>query len=364
MEEPVIEQSSSAAATASSGNTARPRLQKYALRSGNKSKEDKSDNTPNFSNPCESKSFLFRGRSLGASSVSKSVSVLDFSGKEKSGSAKPPRRLSIPAKAPATSRPKLGGNITPISETRTLRSALGQGRSKTPISDISKTTKLNLLTSASYWLNQIKLSETASKHSISLAFFKLALEAGCEPLGPMQEELKSYVRRHQLDDGIGETVKSLFERYGISESMEQLQLSETISHVPEEGTRSSDDDVHSSSSTTESRKLKPRSLNSTKLTPSTESTKNQKSNLRSSLRGNFSTSTNNTTPRTSLDKRNNRLVKKSEKPSKQESNKEKGMVKKQEKKSDVKEAAASAPKSNKENMQTLSTEEISVAEVV
>ncbi|XP_017421010.1 uncharacterized protein LOC108330919 isoform X2 [Vigna angularis] len=360
MEEPVIEQSSSAAATASSGNTARPRLQKYALRSGNKSKEDKSDNTPNFSNPCESK----RGRSLGASSVSKSVSVLDFSGKEKSGSAKPPRRLSIPAKAPATSRPKLGGNITPISETRTLRSALGQGRSKTPVSDISKTTKLNLLTSASYWLNQIKLSETASKHSISLAFFKLALEAGCEPLGPMQEELKSYVRRHQLDDGIGETVKSLFERYGISESMEQLQLSETISNVPEEGTRSSDDDVHSSSSTTESRKLKPRSLNSTKLTPSTESTKNQKSNLGSSLRGNFSTSTNNTTPRTSLDKRNNRLVKKSEKPSKQESNKEKGMVKKQEKKSDVKEAAASAPKSNKENMQTLSTEEISVAEVV
>lgn len=119
---------------------------------------------------------------MGASSVSKSVSVLDFSGKEKSGSAKPPRRLSIPAKAPATSRPKLGGNITPISETRTGRSALGQGRSKTPISDISKTTKLNLLTSASYWLNQIKLSETASKHSISLAFFKLALEAGCEVL--------------------------------------------------------------------------------------------------------------------------------------------------------------------------------------
>lgn len=87
MEEPVIEQSSSAAATASSGthyltltpffllfhptitilkwvcsvfvygsgNTARPRLQKYALRSGNKSKEDKSDNTPNCSNPYQSK---------------------------------------------------------------------------------------------------------------------------------------------------------------------------------------------------------------------------------------------------------------------------------------------------------------------
>lgn len=126
--------------------------------------------------------FLLRGRSLGASSVSKSVSVIDFCGKDKSGSAKPPRRLSVPAKSPATSRPKLGGNITPISETRTGKSALGQGRSKTPISDISKTAKLNLLTSASYWLNQIKLSETAAKHSISLGFFKLALEAGCEVL--------------------------------------------------------------------------------------------------------------------------------------------------------------------------------------
>ncbi|KAK7354198.1 hypothetical protein VNO80_19657 [Phaseolus coccineus] len=360
MEEPVMEQAS-AAASASSGNTARTRLQKYALRSANKSKEEKSVNSPNCPNPHETK----RGRILGASSVSKSVSVIDFSGKDKSGSAKPPRRLSIPAKAPATSRPKLGGNITPISETRTGRSALGQGRSKTPISEISKTTKFNLLTSASYWLNQIKLSESASKHSISLGFFKLALEAGCESLGPMQEGLKSYVRRHQLD-GLGETVKALFESYNISESIEQLQLSETISHVPEEGTRSSDDDAHSSSSTIESRKLKPRRLNSTQLTPS-ESTKKetcQKSNPGSRLRGNFSTSTNTTTPRPSLDKRNNTLVKISEKPSKQEPSKGKGMVKKQEKKSDVKEVAAREPKSNKENMGTLSTEEISLTEVV
>nr|KYP46083.1 hypothetical protein KK1_032318 [Cajanus cajan] len=142
------------------------------------------------------------------------------------------------------------GNITPISEIRTVRSSFGQGRSKTPIPDNSKTStkiKSNLLTSASYWLNQIKLSESAARHSISLGFFKLALEAGCEPLGPMQEGLKSYVRRHQLD-GLGETVKALFEIYNISENMEQLQVSETISHVPEEGTRSSDDDVHSSSS--------------------------------------------------------------------------------------------------------------------
>lgn len=355
-----MEQQPSAAA---SGNTARPRLQKYALRSANKLKEEKSE-TPNCSIPT---SETMRGRSVGASSVSKSVSVLDFSGKDKSGSAKPPRRLSIPAKTPATSRPKLGGNSTPITETRTGRSAFGQGRSKTPISDISKTssrTKLNLLTSASYWLNQIKLSESAAKHSISLGFFKLALEAGCEPLGPMQEGLKSYVGRHQLD-GLEETVKALFESYNISETMEQWQVSETISHVPEEGTRSSDDDVRSSSSTMGTRKLKPKCLNtdSTQLTPSTESAKketSQKSNPGSRLRGNLSTNT--TTPRPALDNRNNRLVKKSEKPSKQEPNKEKGMIKRQGKKSDVKEV--STPKGGKENMEARTTEENSVTEVV
>jgi len=160
-----------------------------------------------------------------------------------------------------------------------------------------------------------------------------------QALGPMQEGLKSYMRRHQLDDGLGETVKALLESYNISESIEQLQLSGTISHVPEDGTRSSDDDVHSSSSTIESRKLKPRSLNSTQLTPS-ESTKKetcQKSNPGSRLRGKFSTSTNTTTPRPSLDKTNNTLVKKSEKPSKQEPSKGKGVIKKQGKKSDVKE---------------------------
>ncbi|XP_027339197.1 uncharacterized protein LOC113852970 [Abrus precatorius] len=361
MEEPVKEHPSAASASAS-GNTARPRLQKYALRSATKSKEEKSD-TPDCSNPSETK----RGR--GASSVSKSVSVLDFSGKDKSGSAKPPRRLSIPAKAPATSGPKLGGNITPISETRTGKSAIGQGRSKTPISDISKTSariKLNLLTSASYWLNQIKLSESAAKHSISFGFFKLALEAGCEPLGSMQEGLKSYVSRHQLDDELGETVKELFERYGISGNTEQLQVSETISQAAEEGTLSSDDDVRSSS-TMGTRKLKPKCLNidssSTELTPATESTKketSQKSNPGSRLRGNFSTKT--TTPRPSLDSGNRRSVRKSEKPSRQEPIK--GMGKREGRKSDVKEVTAATAKGNKENMDAHTTEDISVTGVM
>lgn len=119
---------------------------------------------------------IFRGRL--ASSVTKSVSGLDLCGKEKS--AKPPRRLSVPSKSNASPASKSFGNITPISEARSRRAAVNQG---TPLSDVSKSSnrkKFNVLASASYWLTHIKHSETAGKHSISLGFFKLALEAGCE----------------------------------------------------------------------------------------------------------------------------------------------------------------------------------------
>lgn len=120
-------------------------------------------------------------RGISTSSVSKSVGVLDLSSKDKS--VKPPRRLSIPTKSTVSPVPKLGGNITPIAEVRTKRSVTSQGKSDTPVSDVSRSTsrkKFSVLSSASYWLSQIKLSESAAKHSISLGFFKLAFEAGCE----------------------------------------------------------------------------------------------------------------------------------------------------------------------------------------
>lgn len=113
--------------------------------------------------------------------MAKSVGVLDLSGKEKS--AKPPRRLSVPSNSNASPAPKSYGNITPISEARSKRSA-SQGKSDTPVSTLSKSSSIRkkfcTISSASYWLSQIKLSESAAKHSISLGFFKLALEAGCE----------------------------------------------------------------------------------------------------------------------------------------------------------------------------------------
>lgn len=109
------------------------------------------------------------------------MSVLDLSGKAKP--VKPARRLSIPTKATVTPAPKSVGSITPISEVKSKRSVVTQAKSDTPVSDVSRSSnrkKFTVISSASYWLNQIKLSESAAKHSISLSFFKLAFEAGCE----------------------------------------------------------------------------------------------------------------------------------------------------------------------------------------
>ncbi|KAJ7945980.1 microtubule-associated protein futsch-like isoform X2 [Quillaja saponaria] len=363
MEEPIKEEAASVVSGAS-GNSGKAKLQRYALRSAVKSKEEKQ--TPvDLSNSSASK------RGTPVSSVSKSMGVLDLSGKDKS--AKPPRRLSIPAKSSVTPAPKMAGNITPISETRTRRSADGQRKSETPVSELTRSTsrkKFNILSSASYWLSQIKLSEAAAKHSISLGFFKLALEAGSEPLQRMRDELKSYAHRHQLGE-LEELLKELFESYNISENTEQIQVSETCSQVPEEGTRSSDDEVQNSSSTMGTGKLKPKCLNvdSAQLSPVTESaTKtSQKINPASRVRGNLSRSSANsrsvseaTTTRKSL-----RI---SDKPIKKEANKEKGKIKKQGKKSDVEGVPADSlcaedtVQGNKENMDALSMEEISLTE--
>lgn len=81
-----------------------------------------------------------------------------------------------------------------------------------------------------------------------------------QPLQKMRDELKSYVRRHYLSEN-GEAIKELFESYNVSDNSDQPQESETCSQMPEEGTRSSDDEVHSVSSAVVSRKLKPKSLN-------------------------------------------------------------------------------------------------------
>ncbi|GAU47780.1 hypothetical protein TSUD_193170 [Trifolium subterraneum] len=395
MEQVIVNEQSSVDVSGNSASV-KPTLQRYPLRSANKLKEQKPDASDSI-NPSQSK----RGRNT--PNVSKSVGVLELSGKGKSSSAKPPRRLSIPVKASATPSPKAVGNTTPISETRSRRSGSGQGsqtRIPTPVSEIFRSSarmKFSLLSSASYWLNQIKLSESAAKHNISLGFFKLALEAGCEPFQKLQDELKSYLRRHQAElTELGEPVKELRESYNIAEIIEQSQVSESISQMPEEGTRSSDDEVHYSSSTMATGKLTPKCLNpdspqlstppapilestktdtdqSTSPAPIVESTKkdisqstppapiiettkkgtSQKKNLGSKLRENLRMNSANSKPAT--DSVNRRSVKRSEKPSKPETNKT--GVKKHGRKAGVKEVPVSPTTSagEKENMDVRST---------
>ncbi|ESW27322.1 hypothetical protein PHAVU_003G191800 [Phaseolus vulgaris] len=355
MEEPAKEQPLSV------GNSAGSKLQRYPLRSSSKFKESKPD-LPDRINSSESK------RGLSTPCVSRSV------GGQSTG-AKPPRRLSVPVKASSSPNPKFG-HITPISETRKIRYGNSQGsqsRSQTPASDSSKTPgrmKFNLLSSSSYWLNQIKLSESAAKHSISLGFFKLAWEARCEPFPMMQDELKSYVQRHELAE-LGE-VKELLQSYYIAENIEQTPVSESISQVlEEEGTRSSDDGVHCcSSSIMDTEKVKPESLEteSTPLSPvKAEPTKKetgQKNNLGSRLRENLKKNSANSTPVS--ERGSSRLVKKSKKPTKQQTKKERSELKKQPQKSDVIKVPISPTGSvdnaqgNKENMDVRSTDEISL----
>ncbi|PSR89642.1 Histone H1B like [Actinidia chinensis var. chinensis] len=340
---------------------------RYPLRSASKSKEEKPA-AAELSNTSATK----RGRP--ASSVSKSVSVLDLSGKDKLG--KPPRRLSIPVKSTVSPVPRSVGTITPISEARAKRSVSGQPKNDTPVSDVSKSSnrrKFSVLSSASYWLSQIKLSESAAKHTVSLGFFKLALEAGCEPLQKMRDELKSYAHRYNLAE-LGENAKALFESYNISESFEQLQVSETCSQVNEEGTRSSDDDARSSSSVTGTRKLKPKSLNTDAMSqaspPTIEPAKKdaaQKDNPGMKPRRSLNKSSANAKAPSEVAVRS--ISKKSQNPSKPELNKEKDKIKNQGKKAVCQQGSAKPLpteeplQENKENMDAPQMEEISLSEV-
>ncbi|XP_051123134.1 uncharacterized protein LOC127246014 isoform X2 [Andrographis paniculata] len=256
------------ASAATAGRSA-SRLLRYPLRSAARAKEEK----PPLADSANSNSTAKRGR-IASSSVSKSVGVLDVSSKEKP--SKPPRRLSVPSKSNASPAPKFIGNITPISETRATRSS---AKNDTPLSDVSKSShrkKYSILSSASYWLSQIRLSESAAKHSISLGFFKLALEARCEPLQRMSDELKSYVRRHSLVE-FSEFVKELLESYKINENFEQLQVSE--------GNQLSDnDDANSSSSSiteAEKPKLKTKTLEKSVANSVKASDGSEKKNRRS-----------------------------------------------------------------------------------
>lgn len=194
-------------------------------------------------------------------SVSKSVSTLDLSIKDKP--ARAARRLSVPSKY-ATPVAKTDNKLlysTPsctISENKSTSKpdflvgpfAKGKGTAKSaslqgpfcknqgkanggnkdamPTSMVGGTPqeipkfgqrrKFSTLRSASYWLAQIKLAESAGKHGISLGFFRLALESTAEPLQRVRDELKCYAKKHSLLD-LGDVAQEVLLNYGILEEV-------------------------------------------------------------------------------------------------------------------------------------------------
>ncbi|TVU08009.1 hypothetical protein EJB05_41391 [Eragrostis curvula] len=212
-------------------------------------KQGKADAPPTISAPRRAKP---------TSDVSKSMCVLDLSGKDKS--AKPPRRHSIQTKPGASPRPTPSATVTPVSRIRSRRPD-NQGRLDTPTSEMSMSTtrrKFSTLSSISYWMTQIRLAEAASKHSVSLGFFKLALESECEPVDRMREELKAYVVRHGLATELEDPVKDILQVYDIIEDFEKLKMSADSSQQQ----KKSDKAARSATNVSPNGNLKPRSLNS------------------------------------------------------------------------------------------------------
>ncbi|KAK8956311.1 hypothetical protein KSP40_PGU006860 [Platanthera guangdongensis] len=221
--------------------------------------------------------------------VSKSLNALDLSGKGKS--VKDPRGVSDHVKPVTSSSSITFANLTPISENRRDR---WNPNNDTPMPDASKSThrrKFCALSSVSYWLGQIKLSESASKHSISLAFFRLALESGVEkinvyfrrcdgvvyanflclspceyledtrhtiqPLNRIREELKSYVLKHNLLEELGDATKDTLHSYNIVDDFEKLQILECRSQSAEDETQNSKELAKNSGTVSRARNLAP-----------------------------------------------------------------------------------------------------------
>ncbi|TQD92003.1 hypothetical protein C1H46_022407 [Malus baccata] len=178
----------------------------------------------------------------------------------------------------------------------------------------------------------------------------------------LRYELKSYVDRYELSD-LEDPLKELLESKSVAVN-EQAQVSETCSQVLEEGTRSSDDDAKSCSSTMASGKLKPKSLNikAAQVSPEKATAKKEislKSTPAARTRSSSVKSTSNSGPVSDNGARVS-TVKKPQKPNVQDSNKVKDRKKKQGNQTaceqDSINPATEGLQENKENQDAPSTE--------
>lgn len=108
--------------------------------------------------------------------------------------------------------------------------------STTPLEDSNhgQRRRFNTLMASTYWLSQIKLSESAGKHAISLGFFRLALESNAEPFQRLCDELKVYAKKHHVLE-YGEVAKDVLLSYGILEEIMSADIDEHLVEIEATG---------------------------------------------------------------------------------------------------------------------------------
>lgn len=107
--------------------------------------------------------------------------------------------------------------------------------STTPLEDFNHgQRKFNTLMTSTYWLSQIKLSESAGKHAISLGFFRLALESNAEPFQRLCDELKVYAKKHHVLE-YGEVAKDVLLSYGVLEEIMSANIDEHLVEIEAPG---------------------------------------------------------------------------------------------------------------------------------
>ncbi|GJY47009.1 F-box associated domain containing protein [Tanacetum coccineum] len=106
--------------------------------------------------------------------------------------------------------------ISPLGSRKGKSASMASSTRGEPTSIVTLTSlnqkEFNNMTSESYWLSRIRESEEVAMHHISLGFFKLALEAGCQNIKQLRDELESYDCRHNLL-GLGKSAKKVFQSY-------------------------------------------------------------------------------------------------------------------------------------------------------
>ncbi|KAI5057388.1 hypothetical protein GOP47_0027403 [Adiantum capillus-veneris] len=108
------------------------------------------------------------------------------------------------------------------------RPALGCGKADSTQTNSNKSRGM-LLKSACYWVEQVKLAEMLEKHSVSIGFFRLAVECGAEPIDLLKVELIAFVERYSV---WSDTIQQLLRCYGVTpEDQEALASRLAVSHM-------------------------------------------------------------------------------------------------------------------------------------